>query len=150
MFRQRACLALFFFQQWPKLDTGQMYKICPLSILVSNCFGSGTLRPLWLVYLLTSPDLFPKYLLSLALEPSKVLLLPHLLARIDIIQLHMNEELLVCFELGSTSFLRWPLFPVLREAVSNPSLCISRALMVLWTSTVFPLSCLFSRVKSLS
>ena len=129
--------------------TRQMYKFCPLSILLaSNYSGSGTSRPLWLVYLLTLSRSLFQVLIKPALEPSKVLLLPRLLARIYIILLHMNEELLVCFELGSTSFL-WPLFPVLKEAMSNPSLCISWSLMVLWTSIVFPLSCLFSRMKSL-
>lgn len=56
-----------------------------------------------------------------ALEPRKVLFLPHHLARIDIILLHMNEEMLVCFELGSTGFL-WPLCPVLKKGKSNSSL----------------------------
>lgn len=131
--------------------TRQMCKICPLSILLaSNYSGSGTLRPLWLVYLLTLSRSLFQVLIKPAFEPSEVLLLPHLLARIYVILLHMNEELLVCFELGSASFLWWPLFPVLREAMSNPSFCISWLLMVLWTSIVFPLSCLFSRMKSLS
>lgn len=107
-----------------------MYKICPLA---SNYSGSGTLRPQWLVYLLTLSRPLFQVLIKPAPEPSRVLLLPLLLARFYIILLCVN----VCFELGSASFL-WPLFLLLKEATSNQSLCVSWSLMVLWTSIVFP------------
>lgn len=122
-----------------------MYKMCPLSILLaSNCSS----RLLWLVYLLTLSRSLSKVFIKLAPKPSKDLLPLHLLARIYTILLHIKEQLFCC-ELGSSSFL-WSLFLVLKGVMNNPSLCISGLLRVLWTSIVFPLSCLLSRMKSIA